>query len=168
MKPATKSSALPSAVRAIVEARLPQQIEQARELFTEYAQSLGFSLCFQGFDKELAGLPGKYSGPDGRLLLAEEKGKLAGCVALRKLEDGICEMKRLYIRPEFRGLGLGAALAHAAIKAAREIGYRRMRLDTVPGKMDSAIKMYRGIGFHEIPAYTHNPVPGAIFLELEL
>src|SRR5882724_5511634 len=100
------------------------QIAQARELFLEYAQSLGFSLCFQNFDKELAALPGDYAPPDGRLLLAEYEGQLAGCVALHKLEPGVCEMKRLYLRPQFRGKGLGRALADHIIAEARQIGYQ--------------------------------------------
>src|ERR1700722_19010225 len=107
------------------------RIAQARELFFEYAQSLGFSLCFQNFDHELAALPGDYAPPEGRLLLAEFEGQLAGCVALHKLESSICEMKRLYLRPQFRGQGLGHVLADGIIAEARQIGYQRMRLDTV-------------------------------------
>jgi GNAT superfamily N-acetyltransferase len=152
----------------ITEARSPAEIAHVRELFLEYANSLGFSLCFQSFDKELAGLPGKYAPPDGKLLIAHCDKKPAGCVALHKLGDGVCEMKRLYVRREFRGSGLGAALAHAIITAARELGYSCMRLDTVPSVMGSAVKIYCGLGFREIAPYTHNPVEGAIFLELEL
>src|SRR5690242_9989775 len=110
---------------SFTQAESPTQIAQARELFLEYAQSLGFSLCFQNFDKELASLPGDYAPPDGRLLLVEYESQLAGCVALHKLENGICEMKRLYLRPQFRGKGLGRALADYIIAAARQIGYRR-------------------------------------------
>ena len=144
------------------------QIAQARELFLEYAQSLGFSLCFQGFDKELAGLPGDYAPPAGRLLLAEFEGQLAGCVALHKLEDGICEMKRLYLRPQFRGKRLGRVLAKRIIAEARQIGYQRMRLDTVDPVMKDAVAMYRKIGFYEIAPYCANPIPGALYMELLL
>jgi putative acetyltransferase len=144
------------------------QIAQARELFLEYAQSLGFSLCFQGFDKELAGLPGDYSPPEGRLLLVECEGQLAGCVALHKLEPGICEMKRLYLRSQFRGKGLGRALAERIIGEARQIGYQRIRLDTVEPIMKDAVAMYRKLGFTEIPPYRPNPIAGAMYMELEL
>lgn len=144
------------------------QIAQARELFLEYAQSLGFSLCFQNFDKELAGLPGDYAPPDGRLLLATYHNQLAGCVALHKLDNDICEMKRLYLRPQFRGKGLGRALADRIIAEARQIGNRRMRLDTVEPVMKDAVAMYRKIGFREIAAYRPNPMPGTIYMELEL
>ena len=144
------------------------QIAQARELFLEYAQSLGFSLCFQNFDKELANLPGDYSPPDGRLLLAEYDAQLAGCVALRKLEDRICEMKRLYLRPDFRGKRLGRRLADRIIEEARQIGYQRMRLDTVEPAMKDAVAMYRRIGFREIAPYCTNPMAGALYMELVL
>jgi len=144
------------------------QIAQARELFLEYAQSLGFSLCFQNFDKELANLPGDYSPPDGRLLLAEYDAQLAGCVALRKLEDRICEMKRLYLRPDFRGKRLGRRLADRIIEEARQIGYQRMRLDTVEPVMKDAVAMYRRIGFREIAPYCTNPMAGALYMELVL
>ncbi len=146
----------------------PGQIAQARELFLEYAQSLGFSLCFQSFDKELASLPGHYAPPEGCLLLAEYEGQLAGCVALRRLEDGICEMKRLYLRPHFRGKGLGRALAGRIVAEARRIGYRRMRLDTVEPIMKDAVAMYRKLGFKEIAPYCANPIPGALYMELLL
>src|ERR1700752_5012938 len=116
---------------SITQAQSPVQINQARELFLEYAQSLGFSLCFQNFDKELAGLPGDYAPPEGRLLLAEYQGQLAGCIALHRLENDICEMKRLYLRSQFRGKGLGRLLTERIISEARQIGYRSMRLDTV-------------------------------------
>lgn len=151
-----------------LQAESASQIAQARELFLEYAQSLGFSLCFQNFDKELAGLPGGYAPPTGRLLLAEYDGKLAGCVALHKLEDGICEMKRLYLRSEFRGKRLGRILADRIIAEARQIGYQRMRLDTVEPVMKDAVAMYRKIGFREIAPYRANPIPGALYMELDL
>jgi ribosomal protein S18 acetylase RimI-like enzyme len=158
---------------AFAQARTPAQIAQARELFLEYAQSLGFSLCFQNFDKELAGLPGDYAPPEGRLLLAEYEGQLAGCVALHKLtlqnvNDGICEMKRLYLRPQFRGKEMGRALAKRVITEARQIGYGYMRLDTVAPVMKDAVAMYRKLGFKEIAPYRPNPIAGALYMELQL
>jgi putative acetyltransferase len=141
---------------------------QVRELFLEYANSLGFSLCFQSFDQELAGLPGDYAPPDGRLLLASFAGEIAGCVALHKLEPGICEMKRLYLRPKFRGRGLGRVLVERVLAEARSIGYRRMRLDTVEPVMKDAVAMYRRFGFREIAPYRENPIAGAMYMELEL
>jgi putative acetyltransferase len=146
----------------------PAQIGQARELFLEYAQSLGFSLCFQNFDRELADLPGDYAPPEGRLLLAECEGELAACVALHKLEAGTCEMKRLYLRPQFRGHGLGRMLAERIIAEARQIGYQRMRLDTVEPVMKDAVAMYCKLGFKPIAPYCANPMAGAIYMELEL
>ena len=153
---------------SFVQAESLSQIAQARELFVEYAQSLGFSLCFQNFDQELANLPGDYAPPDGRLLLAECDGQLAGCVALHKLEDSICEMKRLYLRSQFRGHGLGRALAHRIIGEARQMSYERMRLDTVEPVMKDAVRMYRSIGFREIAPYRSNPIAGALYMELQL
>jgi GNAT superfamily N-acetyltransferase len=152
------------------QAASPAELAHARSLFQEYAASLGFNLCFQNFERELAELPGGYAPPEGRLLLARVTATnlLAGCAALHRLEAGVCEMKRLYVRPEFRGRRIGWALAEAIISAAREIGYNRMRLDTVPSVMAAAVAMYRDLGFLEIPPYTLNPVPGAIFMELEL
>jgi putative acetyltransferase len=152
----------------LIQANSADEISRARELFEEYAASLGFSLCFQNFDREVAELPGKYLPPRGRLLLAVADDQTAGCVALRKIGDGVCEMKRLYVRPGFRGTGLGRRLAESVIQAAREIGYERMRLDTLPGKMDRAIAMYRSLGFKEIQPYYDNPVAGAAFMELNL
>ena len=151
-----------------VQAESPQQIEIARGLFREYAAGLNIDPCFQNFDQEVNDLPGKYAPPAGRLLLAVEGDQLAGCIALRSPNDGDCEMKRLYVRPEFRGQGLGKQLVTTLIDAAREIGYERMLLDTLPGKMDQAIGLYRSFGFHEIAAYYHNPVAGALFMELGL
>ena len=147
-------------------------IAQVRELFREYANTPGVSPCWQDFDRELASLPGRYSPPEGWLLLAHrvEPGKnesLVGCVAMHKLEEGICEMKRLYVRPEFRGSGAGRRLAEALIAEARLIGYGKMRLDTLP-IMREAQQLYRVLGFHEILAYQKDPTPGALFFELDL
>jgi putative acetyltransferase len=152
----------------IVQAQSPEDINRARELFEEYAAWLGISLCFQNFEKELAELPGEYVPPTGRLFLAFEGDQISGCVALRGLGEGVCEMKRLYVRPDFRGRGLGRQLTETVINAARQIGYDRMRLDTLPGKMDQAITMYRSLGFREIEAYYHNPVADVTFMELAL
>ena len=160
------SSVVPGLVLA--QAGSPAQIVQARELFLEYAQSLGFSLCFQNFDQELAALPGDYAPPDGRLLLAEFEGQLAGCVALHRLDGKTCEMKRLYLRPQYRGKGAGRALADIIIAEARAIGYERMRLDTVEPVMKDAVAMYRRLGFKEIPPYCANPIAGAMYMELRL
>jgi putative acetyltransferase len=150
------------------QAETAPQIAQVRELFLEYAESLGFSLCFQNFDQELAELPGDYAPPAGRLLLAEYDAQLAGCVALHKLDSAICEMKRLYLRPQFRGKGLGRLLAERIIAEARQIGYQRMRLDTVEPVMKDAVAMYRRFGFKEIAPYRPNPNPGVLYLELQL
>ena len=152
----------------MTQASSPAQIAQVRELFLEYAKSLGFSLCFQSFDQELAGLPGDYSPPDGRLLIAEYEAELAGCVALHKLEPGICEMKRLYLRPAFRGKGLGRRLAETILNEARSIGYQRLRLDTVERLMRDAVELYRALGFREIAPYRANPMEGTLYMELVL
>jgi putative acetyltransferase len=139
----------------------------ARELFSEYASSLPFDLSFQDFERELAELPGAYAPPSGALLLAVEAGGAAGCVALRALAQDICEMKRLYVRAAHRGSGLGRRLVDAILREGRARGYARMRLDTVPG-MEAAIALYRACGFREIPPYRPNPIPGALFLEVDL
>ena len=145
-----------------------QYIDSARQLFREYSTWLEIDLCFQNFEKELAELPGDYAPPDGRLLLALHDERIAGCVALRKIGEGVCEMKRLFVRPEFRGKGIGRSLIEAIIREAKEIGYERMRLDTLPPKMNDAIVLYRSYGFKEIAPYYNNPVPGAKFMELLL
>ncbi len=144
-----------------------QDLLHARELFREYEATLGISLCFQNFEQELAGLPGDYAPPDGQLLLAEEGKELAGCVALRKIDARTCEMKRLYLRPAFRGRGAGRILATTIITEARLMGYATLRLDTLPS-MQAAIALYESLGFRRIGPYRANPVPGAIFMELDL
>jgi len=149
-------------------AESPEQIAAVRELFLEYAQSLGFSLCFQGFDQELAGLPGDYATPSGRLLLAMQEDNAAGCVALHKLDEQHGEMKRLYVRPQLRGRGLGLHLAEWIIADARQIGYKYLRLDTVEPVMRTAVEMYRRLGFVEIAPYRPNPIEGALYMELKL
>src|SRR6185436_8502836 len=146
----------------------PQHLEDTRELFREYSAWAETDLCFQNFEKELAELPGKYAEPDGRLLLAFHDGNLAGCVGLRKIGAGTCEMKRLFVRDAFRGKGIGRSLIRAVIEGATKIGYERIRLDTLPPQMNEAIALYRSFGFKEIEPYYDNPVPGAKFMELNL
>jgi ribosomal protein S18 acetylase RimI-like enzyme len=151
----------------IEEAASAAQLASIRELFLEYAASLEISLCFQDFETELASLPGKYASPSGRLLLGHEADQALGCVAVREFSERVCEMKRLYVRPAGRGQGLGRTLAQAIIVAAREIGYGCMRLDTL-SSMESALALYRSLGFHQIPAYYDNPSDRAVFMELAL
>ena len=166
----TSKSSAPSAVKDFdfQQAKSPEQLATVRELLLEYAQSLGFRLCFQSFDDEIAGLPGDYVPPEGRLLLATSDGQAAGCVALHKLDDEVCEMKRLYVRPQFRGKGLGKALAESIINEASAIGYEKLRLDTVEPVMRTAVAMYRHLGFREIEPYRSNPIKGALYMELQL
>jgi len=145
----------------------PDDLMVARSLFEEYASALGFDLSFQGFDKELKGLPGDYAPPGGAILLAFDGNLVQGCVALRPMEKGICEMKRLYVRPAARGTRLGRLLAETIMGEARAIGYARMRLDTLP-TMREAIRLYRSLGFVEIAPYYESPVVGALFMERSL
>lgn len=152
----------------IIQAETPEQIEETRKIFREYETWIDLDLCFQGFEEELTNLPGKYSQPDGRLFLAISDGKVAGCVALRKLEDGICEMKRLFLRDEFRGQKIGNLLIEKLIADAQEIGYKKIRLDTFPPKMEKAVRLYQSHGFTEIKPYYQNPHGETLFMELQL
>jgi ribosomal protein S18 acetylase RimI-like enzyme len=152
----------------ICQAVSPMDLASTRELFLEYADSLGFSLCFQSFDQELAELPGDYAPPKGRLLLARYAGELAGCVALHPLEENVAEMKRLYVRPQYRGKRVGFALVQQLLAQARGAGYGSLRLDTVEPRMKEAVKMYRRLGFREIAPYRANPIAGALYMELAL
>jgi len=145
----------------------PKQIEQARRLFVEYSESLGFSLSFQEYDAELKNLPGEYVSPDGQLLLAYSDNEPIGCVALRKFGENTCEMKRLYVKPSHRGLGIGRRLAEQIIAEARTRGYRIMRLDTT-AIMFEAITLYRSLGFQERDSYRFNPLENARYFELAL
>ena len=152
----------------LIEARTDAELEEVRRLFRAYARWLEVDLCFQGFEKELAELPGRYAPPGGRLMLVRVAGEAVGAVGLRPLEPGICEMKRLWVEPGFGGRGIGRALAEAVVAAARTIGYERMRLDTIPVRMPAAQHLYRSLGFAPIPPYYHNPLDGVVMLELRL
>jgi ribosomal protein S18 acetylase RimI-like enzyme len=142
-------------------------LEEIKQLFMEYAQSLDIDLAFQGFETELKTLPGKYGPPDGALILASVDGKGAGCIALRRISDDICEMKRLYIREIYRGLGIGKALISMLVDEAKKLDYRYIRLDTLE-TMKEAQNLYSSIGFYDIEPYVYNPIEGARFMELKL
>jgi len=152
----------------IIQAETAEQIEAARTLFREYEAWLGVDLCFQSFEKELKNLSGEYAKPSGGLFLALSDEKIAGCIALRKVGDATCEMKRLFVRPGFRGLRLGKMLIEKVIAEAKAIGYERMRLDTLPDKMGKAVKLYKSHGFCEIAPYYNNPYKGTLFMEKTL
>jgi putative acetyltransferase len=152
---------------SIIHARDSEELRCVRTIFEEYAASLNFDLCFQNFDEELTNLPGEYSPPQGCILLALQDGQPAGCGALHRLDDGICEMKRLYVRPPFRALGIGKVLAEAIIAEARRKGYKKMCLDTVPS-MHEAQALYESLGFQDIESYRYNPICGTRFMELRL
>jgi putative acetyltransferase len=151
----------------IIEASGSPDVATVRSMFEEYASTLGFDLDFQDFDDELTSLPGRYAPPEGCLLLAKDGESVAGCVGVRPIDERTCEMKRLYVRPEFRGRGAGRALAEEAIARARLMGYERMRLDTL-GSMTEANALYRSLGFAEIGSYRYNPIEGARYFELSL
>ncbi len=151
----------------ILQVQTGENLKFIKTLFKEYANSLDFDLDFQDFDKELANFPGDYAPPKGCLLLAKDEDKIAGCVALRELSEGVCEMKRLYVKPQFRGLGIGKNLAEAIIQEAQKIGYTRIRLDTAPS-MQEARALYMSLGFKKISPYRYNPIEGAEFMELSL
>jgi GNAT superfamily N-acetyltransferase len=156
------------------EVRLEYVVDQGdglkfiKTLFVEYAESLGFSLCFQGFDEELAALPGKYERPDGCLILAYVGSSVAGCIGVRRFDETYSEMKRLYVRPDFRGYALGTHLATEAVKFARSAGYGGMYLDTIGGRMAAAQNVYHRLGFEACEAYYHNPLEGVVFYKLDM
>ena len=151
----------------IIRAQSPDEIDEVRRLFREYEQFLGVDLCFQSFEEELAGLPGKYGPPDGVLLMATDGRQSAGCVALRKVENGICEMKRLYLRPQYRARGVGRLLAERILSEATALGYSVMRLDTLD-KLKAAMGLYEAMGFRRREPYYGNPLPGVVYWELDL
>jgi len=151
----------------IKQAQTKTEIEEIRSLFREYEAFLDVDLCFQSFEEELAGLPGKYSRPSGDLLIGLDADRIVGCVAVRKLDDGVCEMKRLYVRPDARGTGLGRQLAQAIIVVAKELGYSIMRLDTLDS-LKGAMHLYEMLGFRTTGPYYENPLPGVVYWELDL
>lgn len=143
-------------------------MEEVRRLFLDYEKWLNVDLCFQGFEKEVNSLPGKYAPPEGRLYIVKMDGKYIGCIALRKIDDGICEMKRLYLTEDARGKGIGNKLIELIIQDAKNIGYKKMRLDTIKEKMPKAVSLYESHGFHKIEQYYNNPNPHTLFMELDL
>jgi ribosomal protein S18 acetylase RimI-like enzyme len=152
---------------AITPAHAGDDLRHVRALLEEYAASLGISLDFQRFDRELAQLPGEYQPPAGRLLLARSGPEIAGCVALRRIDGELCEMKRLYVRPAFQGQGIGRSLAEVVIAEARQAGYTTMKLDTL-AFMTAAMSLYESLGFRDSAPYRHNPIPGTRFMSLSL
>lgn len=149
-----------------IEVKDNRYLSEVREIFAEYVASLGIDLGFQNVEEELATLPGKYAPPEGSLFLAVDK-EIAGCVALRKLEEGVCEIKRLYVRPHFKGQGLGRQLSSLIISKASELGYTKLRLDTL-SSMKEAVSLYTSLGFKPIAPYCFNPIEGAVYMELAL
>jgi len=158
----------PRAVPITIRPARADEMELVRTLFREYQAWLGLDLCFQSFEEELASLPGRYAPPTGRLLLAEHEGAVVGVVASRAVAPGVCEMKRLFVRPSAQGLGLGRRLAERLIEEARASGFTSMRLDTIAGRMDAAIALYERLGFRDIPAYYDSPVAGTRYMEVRL
>ncbi len=151
----------------IKRAESKEELEEIRNIFREYEAFLNVDLCFQGFEEELARLPGKYSPPEGDLLIALDGDRTVGCVAVRKLDHGVCEMKRLYVRPEARGTGLGMRLAKEIIAVSRDLGYRVMKLDTLD-RLSEAMRLYEILGFRRTEPYYENPLPDVVYWELEL
>ena len=151
----------------IKEVKGTSDLNAVRILFREYADSLAFDLSFQDFEKELESLPGRYAIPEGCLLIAQNQDGIVGCAAVRKIGDGVCEMKRLFVRPEYRGAGIGRRLVMEIVRTAICLGYSRMRLDTTPS-MNEATSLYRSLGFYDTEPYCYNPVLGAVYLELDL
>lgn len=151
----------------LIEVDNAQQLPLVRELFREYQAFLAVDLCFQGFEAELANLPGKYAPPNGAILLAEYQGKTAGCVALRAIDEKVCEMKRLYLRNEFRGLSIGEQLAQAIIHKAQQLGFHTMQLDTLQ-RLQAAMKLYQKLGFQRTDAYYKNPLSEVVYWQLDL